>query len=315
METNILILIILAFAIAPIFISMLLEASRKSPHTPSKLYWDTNIPIQYIHLGEIQIRYIKIGQGPNLVLLHTLRTQLDLFEKIIPKLSKHFTIYALDLPGHGFSSIPKTDYVPDLFVKSVQQFMDKLDINDAIVSGVSIGGTISLLMAANGNKRIKHVVAINPYDYGKGRGVERGNFVAWLIFSLSRIPVIGETVMRFRSPLIEKLILQGGVTAPRSLTRGFLTQVWQSGIRKGHYLGFLSLIRHAQEWENALQEYPNIKIPVTLIYGDNDWSTVQERKNSHAQISTSTIKTITNGGHFLVMDKPDEVIKLLEQYA
>jgi hypothetical protein len=35
-----------------------------------------------------------------LVLLHTLRTQLDLFEKVVPELSKHSTVYAVDYPGH-----------------------------------------------------------------------------------------------------------------------------------------------------------------------------------------------------------------------
>src|ERR1700712_4510160 len=39
------------------------------------------------------------GDGPNLVLIHTVRTQLDLFQFVVPLLAKHFTVYALDLPG------------------------------------------------------------------------------------------------------------------------------------------------------------------------------------------------------------------------
>ncbi len=49
------------------------------------------------------IRYLKSGKGQPLVLIHTIRTQLDYFEYVIPELAKHFTVYALDLPGHGYS--------------------------------------------------------------------------------------------------------------------------------------------------------------------------------------------------------------------
>jgi pimeloyl-ACP methyl ester carboxylesterase len=69
-----------------------------------------------------RLRYIKAGQGPSLVLLHTLRTQLDLFEKVVPKLVKHFTVYALDYPGHGYPDIPKARYDADFFASSIERF-------------------------------------------------------------------------------------------------------------------------------------------------------------------------------------------------
>jgi len=50
------------------------------------------------------VRYLKTGRGPNLVLFHTLRTQLDIYKKIIPKLAEQFTVDACDYPGHGWSA-------------------------------------------------------------------------------------------------------------------------------------------------------------------------------------------------------------------
>ncbi len=46
-----------------------------------------------------RIRYVRFGTRAELVLTHTVRTQLDLFQRVIPLLSPHFTVYALDLPG------------------------------------------------------------------------------------------------------------------------------------------------------------------------------------------------------------------------
>ena len=52
-----------------------------------------------------RLRYYTAGTGPPLVLMHTVRTQLDYFQRVIPLLWDHYTVYALDLPGMGWSDI------------------------------------------------------------------------------------------------------------------------------------------------------------------------------------------------------------------
>src|SRR5262245_48390810 len=136
-------------------LSLILEARRPRPPAPQSLYWDASIPIRYASIDGQRIRHIKTGSGPELVLLHTLRTQLDIFEKLVPRLAGDFTVHALDYPGHGFSDIPKTDYRPELFVRTVEAFLDALDISEATLAGVSIGGTIPLLIAARRNPRVR----------------------------------------------------------------------------------------------------------------------------------------------------------------
>ncbi len=315
MNTTIWLLVIIACIITPVALSFLMEAAHKQPQIPESLYWSKEIPIRYLTIDGMRIRYIKAGQGPALVLLHTLRTQLDIFQKIIPQLTGDFTVYAVDYPGHGFSDIPKRDYDPDFFVSTIERFLQELNIENATLAGISIGGSISLLIAARHNQRIKNVIAINPYDYGHGMGAGRGNFVAWLIFTLSRIPVLGETVMRFRLPIVEKIIFQGGVAYPDALPKEFLRQVWDSGIRKGHYRGFINLIRHAQLWETVRRDYAQINVPVLLIYGDKDWSYEDERQRTFNEIPQAKMEIVNNGSHFLSLDQPDEVIRLIKQYA
>src|SRR6516164_11621723 len=109
----------LVSVVALVAISFVVEALRPAPKTPDRLEWAQSIPIQYVTVnGGVKVRYIKAGAGPTLVLLHTLRTQLDLFERVVTDLAKSFTVYALDYPGHGYSDIPKAQYDADLFVHS-----------------------------------------------------------------------------------------------------------------------------------------------------------------------------------------------------
>src|SRR5262245_48338058 len=141
---------VIIFAAVPVglwLVSFVVEASRPVPQAPEKLPWGPDIPIGYANAGSHRLRYIKTGAGPTLVLLHTLRTQLDLFEKVVPELAKSFTVYAPDYPGHGYSDIPDARYDATFFVRSVEQFLDALDLQGVTVAGVSIGGAIALNIA------------------------------------------------------------------------------------------------------------------------------------------------------------------------
>jgi len=254
--------VFIGFGIGLWLLSHIVEALRPVPRAPKTLRWAPHIPIEYVDVGRCRLRYIKAGQGPNLVLLHAIRTQLDLFEKVVPELAKHFTVYALDYPGHGYSDIPKTRYNADFFSDAVEGFLEALNLRDVTVGGVSVGGAISLIIAGRDNPRVSRVVAINPYDYAKGRGMARSSLAAWMVTVTSDIPVIGETVMRLRIFVIMKAVLRGGVADPKSIPPAFLQEVYGVGNRPGHYRAFISLLRNAASWEMATKTYGDINVPV-----------------------------------------------------
>jgi len=301
--------------IALVFISYVIEALRPAPKPPQTLAWAPNIPIQYANIGGIKIRYIKTGMGPNLVLLHTLRTQLDLFEKIVPDLAKFFTVHALDYPGHGYSDIPKAQYDADFFVSSVEGFLNSRDLRDVTLGGVSIGGAISLIIAGRRNARVARVVAINPYDYAKGRGMTRSSLLGWMITATSETPLIGGTVMRLRNFIIMKAVLQGGVADPHSIRPPLLKEMYAVGNRSGHYRAFISLLRNAASWEAGTKVYRNIAVPVCLIWGSKDWSRPSEREHDRSLIPGAQMTMVEDGGHFLPLDRPQEVSELISRFA
>jgi pimeloyl-ACP methyl ester carboxylesterase len=299
----------------PVLTSLVIEAMRTVPNRPEALSWAPDLPIQYILIDDIQLRYVKSGHGPPLVMLHTIRTQLDIFQKVIPELAKTFTVYALDYPGNGWSDIPATDYTPAFFVDIVGKFLDEHRIQNATLAGISIGGTIALLLAAHRHPGVARVVAINSYDYAKGRGATRGNFVSWLILTLARVPVLGETVMRLRNSRVERKIIKGGATKPDALPESLLREMYEAGCRRGHYRAFLNLLRNAHKWEEALAEYGQISVPVLVVYGETDWSRELERRATVERIPGAKLEVVKRGGHFLSLDRPQDVIRLVKEFA
>ena len=296
-------------------ISYLVEGLRRAPRAPTMLRWAPQIAVNHIDVDACRLRYIKTGQGKPLVLLHTLRTQLDLFEKVVPELSTRFTVYALDYPGHGFSDIPAGRYDAEFFARGVGQFLEKLGLREVVMCGVSIGGAIALILAGNGNDRIARVVAVNPYDYARGRGMARGSWLGWMITQTAQIPVVGPMVMRLRNFAIMEAVLEGGVAERTSIPPALMREMYEVGNRRGHYRAFISLLRHASSFEAARRCYAHIKLPVLVVWGDKDWARADERDQEQALIPAAQTATIANGGHFLPLDRPRELQDLIIRFV
>jgi len=308
-------IIFAAIGVGTWLVSFLVEALRPKPKAPAKLPWAPNIPIETIDVGGTKLRYIKIGKGPALVLLHTLRTQLDLFQKVIPELSKRFTVYAPDYPGHGYSGIPNARYDANFFTDSAEAFLDKLDLHDVTLAGVSIGGSIALIVASRRNPRIARVVAINPYDYAKGRGMARSSIFGRLITYTSLLPFVGETVMRLRNAFIMSAVLRGGVADAASIPPALGQEMYLVGNRPGHYRAFLSLLRNSASWEKAAKDYGRIQVPVLLVWGDRDWATPSEREHDRKLIPGAEMITLSSARHFLPLDRPRELVRAIVDFA
>ena len=301
--------------VALVALSYIVEALRPQPVAPEHLGWAPDLTVSYVDVGGLRLRYVATGRGRALVLLHTLRTQLDMFQKVVPALAGHYRVYAVDLPGHGYSDIPNAEYSPEFFRSAVERFLEILRIEDALVVGESIGGSIALLLAARHNPRVRAVVAVNAYDYDRGRGVRRSSLLANVLFGLSNVPVIGGTVTRLRSYPIVRRVMQGGLYRKESLPDSLARELNAVGNRRRHYRALMSLIRHWPEWESARAEYGSIDRPVLLLYGDHDWSHPDEREANRRAVPGAEMRIVPGAGHFLALDTPQELVRSVLEFT
>lgn len=257
-----------------------------------------------------RLRYLRSGRGAPLLLMHTLRTQLDYFQRLIPLLTDRFTVYAVDLPGLGWSDImPGTNYEEPAVRQDMVEFIEKLIPTDLTVVGESMGATLALTIAAELGPRIKRVVALNTYDYPQG--VERANLLASGVIKMMRIPGIGLMVSKLENELILGGILRGGFYDPKKLSRDFVEELIRSGHRAG-YPGVETAYLHALKSFIAAREiYGRIGVPVTLVYGDHDWSMPAEREAVARLIKGSRLLVLTKTGHFASLEHPDQVAEIL----
>ena len=260
------------------------------------------------------LRFLKTGTGAPLILLHTIRTQLDYFQEVIPLLAKHYTVYAVDLPGHGYSSIDtKADYDEPYFRSAVIAFIEKLDLREVTLVGESIGAVLALTVASKLPERIKAVVSSNTYDYDTryADGVRRGNFVANFILSQFAIPVLGAVFAVMENKPLLGLIMRGGLRMKRWMPNQLLTEFNRAGYRKGYRYVERNVFANWRSWGEARSMYAAVKAPVKLIYGEHDWSTLEERKRTAKELGGLAISTVANTGHFAFVDNPSKLLELV----
>jgi pimeloyl-ACP methyl ester carboxylesterase len=309
------VLVALLCGIALVALSYALEALRRAPEPPERLAWAPDIRIEYVTAGDVRMRYIRAGSGPNLLLLHTLRTQLDLFQTVIPELAERFTVYALDYPGHGWSDIPKADYKPEDFYRWVTAFLDTLALERVTLVGISIGGPIALVLAARQHPAVARVIAINPYDYPPIGGIRRSSLTARLILGPADVPILGATLMRLRNRFVFDRIMRGGVVNPAALPSDFTRELYDAGLRKGQHEGFLSLLAHEHLWAQATAEYPRNRVPTLLVYSEQDWAPEAMRERTRALLPGAKWMNLREGGHFVCLDRSREVAALIRSFA
>ena len=178
--------------------------------------------------------------------------------------------------------------------------------------GESIGASIGLILAARGNPRIAHVVAVNPYDYGRWGGARRSSPLNNIVFTTILWPVLGPIVARAGTPGLLRLVLAGGLHDWHKLPPGLVGEIARCGRLPGHARAFRSLCLQWRTWLSARAQYGAITLPVTLVYGDEDWSRPAERDANAREIPGAHLVTLKATGHFASLETPKEIADLIQ---
>ena len=260
------------------------------------------------------IRYEVIGKGPPILLLHTIRNRLEYSYKVSDLLKKKYTLYLLELPGFGDSPINiKTKYDQDFFTNCVVDFIKENKLKNLIIAGESIGAVLSATTAVKLPKIVNKIFLFNPYDYDNyfGEGISRANlFAKFILFNIS-LPVVGSFFSSLENKIILKNILRGGFFDIKCLSNEYLNLLCSSIKKNGYTYHFRNVLKNYKSWTEAKKLYNKIKIPVGLVYGDNDWANKNNKNDTKGFFNLASYNIIKDCGHFSFLEKPKEVSKIL----
>jgi pimeloyl-ACP methyl ester carboxylesterase len=273
--------------------------------------WCERGEIGYVGLGGgTRVRYLRVGSGPPLLLLHTVRTQLDHFQRVVPRIADAYTVYAVDFPGMGWSEIvPGASYEEPALRAAVVRVVEDLDLSDLTLAGESMGATLSLTASVDIGDRVRRVVAVNTYDFADG--IKRANLLARLVVGSIRFPVWGPMFGRLENKQILRGVMRGGLHDPRQLPAHYLDELRRVGRRSGYPTVARAIYRNLDSLIAARARYAGIRVPVTLVYGDGDWSRPSDRRANIESVPGARDVVLRDTGHFAALEAADDWARIL----
>jgi len=143
--------------------------------------------------------------------------------------------------------------------------------------------------------------------------VERANLLASVIIKVLRAPVIGPVFSKLTNRMILGGIMSGGLHDPKNLPKDFVLEQLRSGRRPGYATADVNYYRALPSYIAARRLYPRIVVPVTFVYGDDDWSKPQERTDAAHLVPGSRLITLREVGHFSALECPEEIARLVTE--
>jgi pimeloyl-ACP methyl ester carboxylesterase len=107
-----------------------------------------------------RIAYRTGGSGPVVLLIHGMAGSSSSWVPVLPDLAPHVTYIAPDLPGHGHSDKPRTDYSLGAQAGFLRDLLVTLGHERATVVGQSLGGGIAMQLAYQHPERCERLALV-----------------------------------------------------------------------------------------------------------------------------------------------------------
>src|ERR1700730_14664699 len=233
---------------------------------------DAGVEECWMELEGARMRYLRAGSGPALILLHVLLGYSFSWRFIIPELARHFTVYAPDMLGAGFSDRPAgLDHCMGATARRLLGFVGALGVSSFDLLGTSQGGAIAMTAAAQcldresalRVRRLVLVAPVNPYSlHGRWLAPFFGRRVGAVLFRFAIAR------MTFLYGYWHRRMYADPRNIPADALEGYMAPLAMPGL----FEHGLSIVR---TWTQNLQELeatlPKLKNILTLLmWGSRD---------------------------------------------
>src|SRR6266478_1765078 len=115
----------------------------------------------YAPVNGLRMHYEIHGQGEPLILIHGGLGSSDMFDAILPELSKGHKVIAVDLQAHGRTADVDRPLSYEAMADDIAELIRYLEIPAADVMGYSVGGEVALRTAIQHSDVVKKLVIVS----------------------------------------------------------------------------------------------------------------------------------------------------------
>jgi len=268
------------------------------------------------------IHYVEIASetsgGETVVLIPGAFSTYRSWNRMIPFLSRHYRLLALDYVGTGDSDKPHLgfDYKIEEQADLIAEIVQKLNLPKIHLVGVSYGGVIALNFATRYPKWTGQVVCIEGGVVKPEKMPNNGKK------GLLRWPLIGDFfISAIRSGLFDQMTAMSVMgKAWESLAENEKEEIVQIISQNNKTASRISWYRISRTFENSkdfVEEVKGIQAPVLYLYGKrSEFRSMAEMNVRFFKTHLPEIEMVDfeDGVHDLELQKPGEVAQLVIEF-
>jgi 3-oxoadipate enol-lactonase len=208
-----------------------------------------------------------------------------------------------DLRGLGLSDAPEAGYTIPQYADDMVALLDRLDVERAVVCGLSMGGYVAFDMWRRHRERISGLVLINTRSEADGLGARDGRDEMVMMVEREGMTALADL-------MVPKLLAPESQTAmPQVVERV------RSMIESAPPVGVIGALRAMKERADSTLLLPTIDVPTLVIAGREDQLIpVDYARSIAAEIPGAQFTLIQGAGHLVPMEQPVPTSRVIGEF-
>ena len=267
---------------------------------------------QYVTVAGNPIRYVQKGTGADILLVHGCPGSVEDWDTVINRLAEDYRVTAFDRPGHGYSGDAGDRYTYEYHAGAVLDLIEALQLRDVMLVGHSYGGTTALAVALRKPANVKSIVILDSAVYQLAESPSG-------LYRILAIPGFGTGFARLVGPTIVPAKITAGLRAQFPAgppSEGFIEtrqEIWNQP--KVAVAIARESLRSNAEMRGMSPRYAEIVCPTFIAAQADNPIRRQTAERLAKEIDGAKLLLLSGTGHYVHVQKPDEVIALIRQAA
>jgi pimeloyl-ACP methyl ester carboxylesterase len=251
------------------------------------------------------------GPGPVLLFLHGLGGLWQNWLLNIPAFMGSFRVVAPDLPGFGGSEMPSGRISIQGFARVIDALCDRLEIEDPVVVGNSMGGFIGAELALAFPTRVRRLVLVSA------AGISAESMWREPVMAVGRLMAVGAARTGVRNlpvvtrPRLRRAALQLVVRHPEKLSVPLASELVVGAGTPGFVGGLDAVLGYSFR-----DRLPEIEVPTLIVWGRNDILIPVEDAYEFERLIGENARVVVfdDTGHLAMLERPTRFNSLLADF-
>lgn len=252
----------------------------------------------------INIGYSDRGSGIPLVFLHAFPLNRTMWAAQEEVLSRAFRVITMDLRGHGESDAPLWRFTLEQYADDVAGLLDHLAIQQAVLTGLSMGGYVGFAFYRKHAGRLRGLVLADTRAQADSEEARTGRFN------------LAQTAFRKGPEAVAGIMIPKLLGATSLKTRPDLVAQVRRIIEGNEVSGMIVDSIAMADRPDSLPLLPQITCPTVVIVGEEDQPTPPAEARLIADgIPGAKLMVIPGAGHLSNLEQPERFNRIVGEFA